>query len=103
MAKILTSRSLNIPTKLKILKCYVFSIFTYGAEAWTLTKVLEGTIEAFEMWCLWRIGKISWKDKVSYEFGDVKEWTKRSARECKSMAVDRHLWSVTTRQPSQRR
>ena len=158
MAKILTSRSLKIPTKLKMLKCYVFSIFTYGAEAWTLTKVLENKIEAFEMWCLRRISKISWKDKVSNEdvliklnterqllrdiqrrkcryyghikrkgnilttavegrlqgkrprgrprnnwFGDVKEWTKLSARECTSMAADRHLWSVISRQPSKRR
>ena len=37
----------------------------YGAEAWTLSKVLESKIEAFEMWCFRRIGKISWKDKIS--------------------------------------
>ena len=80
MAKILTSRSLNIPTKLRILKCYVFSIFTYVAEAWTLTKVLEGKIEAFEMWCLRRIGKISWKDKVSNEDVLTKLNTERQRR-----------------------
>ena len=77
MAKILTSRSLKIPTKLKMLKCYVFSIFTYGAEAWTLTKVLENKIEAFEMWCLRRISKISWKDKVSNEDVLIKLNTER--------------------------
>ena len=65
MSKLLTSKRLSIPTKLKILKCYVFSIFMYGAEAWTLSKVLESKIEAFEMWCLRRIGQISWKDKVT--------------------------------------
>ena len=37
----------------------------YGAETWTLTKVLESKIEAFEMWCFRRIGRISWRDKVS--------------------------------------
>ena len=65
MAKLLTSRRLNINTKLNILKCYVFSIFMYGAETWTLTKVLESRIEAFEMWCFRRIGRISWRDKIS--------------------------------------
>ena len=65
MSKLMISRRLSIPTKLKILKCYVFSIFMYGAESWTLSKVLESRIEAFEMWCLRRIGNISWKDKVS--------------------------------------
>ena len=65
MSKLLTSRQLDIQTKLKILKCYVFSIFTYGSEAWTLSKVFEDKIEAFEMWCLRRIGKISWKDRIT--------------------------------------
>ena len=158
MSKLMISRRLSIPTKLKILKCYVFSIFMYGAESWTLSKVLESRIEAFEMWCLRRIGNISWKDKVSNKdvltklnterqllydiqrrklmyyghikrrnnilttacegklsgkrprgrprnnwFGDVREWTKLSAYECTSMAADRHLWSVISRQPSKER
>ena len=34
MSKILTSK---LKTRLKILKCYIYSIFTYGCEAWTLS------------------------------------------------------------------
>ena len=49
----------------KILKCYIYSIFTYGCEAWTLSKVLEDKIEAFEMWCLGEIGQVKWKDHVT--------------------------------------
>ena len=52
MAKVLTSRNLSIPLKIRMTNCYVFSILMYGAEAWTLTKPLEKNIEAFEMWCM---------------------------------------------------
>ena len=41
MAKILKSKRLKLAAKLKIAKCYIYSIFTYGCEAWTLSKVLE--------------------------------------------------------------
>ena len=47
--KLLTSRQLDFKTKLRLLKCYVFSICNYGSEAWALSKVLENNIEAFEM------------------------------------------------------
>ena len=67
MAKILKSKPLKLTTKLKILKCYIYSIFTYGCEAWTLSKVLEAKIEAFEMWCLRVLGNVRWGDKVTNE------------------------------------
>ena len=67
MSGVLTSRQLKLSLKLRVLKCYIMSIFTYGCEAWTLTEALENRIQAFEMWCLRRIGGISWKDKVTNE------------------------------------
>ena len=39
----------------------------YDAEAWTLTKQFEKNIEAFEMWCMRRIARISLKEKVTNE------------------------------------
>ena len=65
IAHLLTSKKLKISTKLRIVKCYVYSIFTYGSEAWTLSKVLESKIDATEMWCLRRIGNIKWSDRVT--------------------------------------
>ena len=62
--KLLLPKDLRIK-KNRILKCYIFSIFTYGSEAWTLSKVLEQKIEALEMWCYRWMGNISWKDKVT--------------------------------------
>ena len=78
MTKTFTSKRLKIKTKLRILKCYIFSIFTYGSEAWTLSKVLEQKIEALEMYCFRWIGNISWKDKVSNENVLKKLNTKRT-------------------------
>ena len=48
---------------MRILQCCVHSTLLYGSETWTLNKVLEKKIEAFEMWTFRRIGKISWKEK----------------------------------------
>ena len=59
MAKVLASRNLSIPLKIRMTNYYVFSILMYGAEASTLTKPLEKNIEAFEMWCMRRIVRIS--------------------------------------------
>ena len=67
MSTILTSRHLSIALKVRVLGCYVFSVFSYGSEAWTLTKTMEEKIDAFEMWCLRRMGGVSWKEKKTNE------------------------------------
>ena len=67
MYKVLTSKRLKMKTRLKILKSYIYSIFTYGCEAWSLSKILEEKIEIFENWCLRMMGKIQWKDRISNE------------------------------------
>ena len=65
--KVLTSKRLKMSTRLNILNCYVFSIYCYGCEAWTLNKVLERKIDVFEMWCLRMMGKFKWSDLISNE------------------------------------
>ena len=67
MSKVLTTKRLKLKTKLNILKCYIYSIFTYGCEAWTLSKANENKIEVFEMWCLRQMSNIKWKDRVTNE------------------------------------
>ena len=76
--KILTSKRLKMSTRLNILKCYIFSIYCYGCEAWTLTKILERKIEVFEMWCLRMMGKFKWSDLIPNEEVLKKLKTKRS-------------------------
>ena len=63
LKSILTCDHMQIATRTRILKCYVHSVLLYGSETWTLNKELERKINAFEMWTIRRMGKISWKEK----------------------------------------
>uniref|UniRef100_A0A8D8QUF3 Endonuclease-reverse transcriptase n=1 Tax=Cacopsylla melanoneura TaxID=428564 RepID=A0A8D8QUF3_9HEMI len=58
-------RNISIKTKERLLKTYVFSTLTYGAEAWTLNKEIERRIDACENYCYRRMLKISWMDKIN--------------------------------------
>jgi len=63
--KILTNRDININLRLRLTKCYVWSILLYGLESWTLKVTDMNKIEAFEMWTYRRILKISWTSRVT--------------------------------------
>ena len=78
MASLLTSRKLKLKTKIRIVKCYIYSLFCYGCESWTLSKVLEAKIEAFEMFCFRKIGCVKWSDRITNERVLEKLQTKRT-------------------------
>ena len=61
---LLRCRDLSLATKIRTVECSVFSVLMYGMEAWTLIRVIERKIEAFEMWIYPRLLKISWVDHV---------------------------------------
>lgn len=65
MSKLFKSHNLTLEIKLRLLRCYVFSILLYGVESWTLTEATTKRLEAFEMWTYRRMLKISWTDKIS--------------------------------------
>jgi len=48
--KVLTSRAINMSTKLRLLKCYVWSTLLYGCESWTVSQRMKSKLEATEMW-----------------------------------------------------
>ena len=48
IAHLLTSKKLKVSTKLRIVKCYVYSIFTYGCKSWSLFKVLESKLKPWQ-------------------------------------------------------
>jgi hypothetical protein len=58
MAKVALNRKNVFTSKLdsnlrkNLLTCYIWSIASYGAEAWMLWKVDQKYLESFEMWCL---------------------------------------------------
>ena len=65
MLKSIPTKRLKLKTKLKILSCYVFSMFTNRSEALTRSKDLEDKIEAMKMCCLWKMSNIQWRDRVT--------------------------------------
>lgn len=50
-----------------MMKCYVWSTLLYGMEAWTLKVTTINKIEAFEMWTLRRMLKVSWVERIRNE------------------------------------
>jgi len=69
------SRAISPPLKARLfvaeqqntMALLVWPILTYGAEAWTLSKDLRCSIEAFEMQCYRRSMKISYMEHVTNE------------------------------------
>ena len=61
------SRAISLSLKARLIQSLVWPILTYGAEAWTLSKDLRCSIEAFEMQCYRRSMKISYTEHVRNE------------------------------------
>lgn len=65
MSALFKSHNLTLETKVRLLRCYVFSVLLYGAESWTLNETTTKKLNAFEMWLYRRILKIPWTAKIS--------------------------------------
>ena len=63
LSNLLTNKKVDIKTRIRITRCFVWSTFLYACETWTLSKAVEKKIEAMEMWMYRRMSKISWKEK----------------------------------------
>ena len=57
----MTNKNISLKTRLRLTKCYVWSLLTYACDTWTLSRQMEAKIKAFEKWSYRRIMKISWK------------------------------------------
>ena len=51
--RVLKSREITLPTKIRLVKAMVFPVVMYGCESWTVKKAECRRIDAFELWC-WR-------------------------------------------------
>jgi hypothetical protein len=65
--KNLFTSKLDLNLRKKLVKCYIWSVASYGAETWILRAVHQKHLESFEMWCWRRMEKISWTDQVRNE------------------------------------
>ena len=54
LGKTLTSRNISKTTKLRLVKCYVWSTLLYGCETWTLSQQIMKKLQAFEM-CIYNV------------------------------------------------
>ena len=52
---ILKNRDITLPTKVYLVKAFVFSVVMYGCEIWTIKKAEHRRINAFELWCSRRL------------------------------------------------
>ena len=62
---ILKSRDITLPTKVRLDKAMVFPVVIYGCESWTIKKTECWRIDAFELWCWWRLLRVPWTARRS--------------------------------------
>jgi hypothetical protein len=63
----LFTSTLDLESRKKLVKCYIWSVALYGEETWTLRAVDQKHLESFEKWCWRRMEEISWTDHVRNE------------------------------------
>ena len=57
---ILKSRDITLPTKVRLVKAFVYPAVMYGCESWTIKKAERQRIDAFELWCWRRLLRVPW-------------------------------------------
>ena len=67
MRTLLSCRGINLKTRLRAIKCYIWPTPFNGVETWTITKSLLSRLDAYEMWVYRRVLKISWKENITKE------------------------------------
>ena len=63
--KELLKSNVSMSLKKKMIRSYIWSVVTYGSEAWTINKEIRNNSNAFDCWIYCRVLKIRWTDKVS--------------------------------------
>ena len=63
--RILKSRDITLPTKVRLVKAMVFPVVVYGCESWTVKKAECQRIDAFELWCWRRLLRVPWTARRS--------------------------------------
>ena len=62
---ILKSRDITLPTKVRLVKAMVFPVVMYGCEGRIKKKAERRRIDAFELWCWWRLLRVPWTARRS--------------------------------------
>ena len=54
-----------MPTKVCLVKVFVFPVVTYGCENWTIKKVEVQRIDVLELWCWGKLLRVPWTARRS--------------------------------------
>ena len=65
LKRILKSRDITLPTKVRLVKAIVFPVVMYGCESWTIKKTEYWRIDAFELWGWRRPLRVPWTARRS--------------------------------------
>jgi len=71
---ILKSRSITLPTKVRLVKAMVFPIVMYGCESWTIKKAECQRIDAFQLRCSRRLLRIPWTERSPVHSKGNQSW-----------------------------
>ena len=52
-------------TKIRLYVAYIQPVLLYGAETWSMTQTIQRKVDAFDLRCLRRILRISYRDHIS--------------------------------------
>ena len=63
--RMLKSRDITLPIKVRLVKAMVFPVVMYGCESWTIKKAEHQRIDAFELWCWRRLLRVPWTARRS--------------------------------------
>ena len=63
--RILKSRDITLPTKVRLVKAMVFPVVMYGCENWTIRKAECRWTDAFKLWCWRRLLRVPWTARRS--------------------------------------
>ena len=62
---ILKIRDVALPTKVHLVKATVFPVVMYECESWIIKKAECRRLDAFQLWCWWRLLRIPWSARRS--------------------------------------
>ena len=78
MKNLLTNNGINMTTRVRALKTYVWSTLMYGSESWTLNREMKNKLKAVELWFYRRMLRVSWRDRMTNEEVLVRVGQRRS-------------------------
>ena len=65
LKSILKSRDITLPTNVPIVKATLFPVVMCGIESWIIKKAESRSIDAFKLWCCWRLLRVPWTARRS--------------------------------------